>query len=114
MNYIEHIREPKKLLLCWQAPSGPDRRRHIIAELYHLNDKYFFRYLKDTEDFKRAKNLGCAMYPSFKADKQEYTDGVLEAFIGRIPPRSRNDFVGGQRGHQQLQQRELQTGGKIV
>lgn len=92
MNYIEHIREPKKLLLCWQAPEKSDRRKHIIAELCRKENSYIFRYLKGTEDFERAEKLGFKMYPAFKADRQEHTSGVLEAFVGRIPPRSRKDF----------------------
>ncbi len=91
MNYIEHICEPEKLLLCWQSPS--DGARYVIAELYRSADnKYAFKYLKNSDDFKSAQKLGFTMYPAFHSNQEVHNSGILEAFVGRIPPRSRNDF----------------------
>ena len=92
MNYIEHICEPEKLLLCWQAPSEVGSARYAIAELCRTGDKYTFKYLMNTKDFEEAKKIGFSMYPAFRADEVVHNFGVLEAFTGRIPPRSRNDF----------------------
>ncbi|MCK9615327.1 MAG: hypothetical protein M0R48_07485, partial [Candidatus Omnitrophica bacterium] len=91
MNYIKHICEPEKLLLCWQAPN--DGSRYVVAELYRSPEgKYALKYLKDTADFKEAQKLGFTMYPAFRDREALHDSGVLESFIGRIPPRSRNDF----------------------
>ena len=93
MNFIEHICEPRKLILCWQNPGEKQRTRFAIAELLRNGDKYSFKYLKDTEDFERAEQLGFTMYPAFRTQQELYTSGVFEAFTRRIPPRNRNDFT---------------------
>lgn len=91
MNFIEHICEPEKLLLCWQAPS--DGTRYVVVELYRSSaNEYIFKYLKNTNDFKDAQKLGFTMHPAFHNNQDIHNSGVLEAFTGRIPPRSRNDF----------------------
>jgi len=92
MNYIKNICEPEKLLLCWQAPNEVGCARHVIAELCRVGAKYTFRYLINTKDFDEAKTLGFTMYPAFRDREVLHDSGVLEAFIGRIPPRTRNDF----------------------
>ena len=92
MNCIKHICEPQKLFLCWQAPNESGGIRHVIAQLCHVKDKYIFQYLADTNDFKLAQALGFTMYPAFRVSGEPYESGVLEAFTGRISPRTRNDF----------------------
>lgn len=91
MDYIQYICEPEKLLLCWQAPN--DGARYVVAEIYrNLDNKYTFKYMKDTEDFKEAQKLGFTMHPAFNSNKEIHNSGILEAFVGRLPPRSRTDF----------------------
>jgi hypothetical protein len=91
VNHIEHIIEPTKLLLSWQSPTGPDRGRHIVAELRSNGQDADLVYLRDTEDYAAAKAKGfTGEYPGFPADK-DYKE-VLAAFMRRLPPRSRTDF----------------------
>jgi len=92
MRIIEHIYEPERLFLCWQAPIERKRARYVIAELRKTEKGYSFRYLNDTVDFGKARKLGFTIYPAFRDVNKEYTVGVIEAFSRRIPPRSRNDF----------------------
>jgi len=43
-------------------------------------------------EVEQAKKLGFAGYPAFKLDQQEHRQGVLAAFLRRLPPRARPDF----------------------
>ena len=91
MSHIEHIIEPTKLLLSWRPRTGPDRGRHIVAELRRSGQDADLVYLRDSEDYVAAKAKGfVGEYPGFPADK-DYP-GVLAAFMRRLPPRSRSDF----------------------
>ena len=38
MNFVEHVLEPKRLLLVWQGPEGSSRVRHTVAELVRDSD----------------------------------------------------------------------------
>jgi hypothetical protein len=40
----------------------------------------------------RAKKLGFAGYPAFRLQQAEHRQGVLAAFLRRLPPRARADF----------------------
>ena len=91
MKYIEHIIEPSRLLLSWQAPDGEDRKRHIVAELRRRGDDADMVYLRQSEDYMQAKAKGFSgEYPGFPAEKDHV--GVLPAFMRRLPPRQRGDF----------------------
>ena len=91
MSYIEHIIEPTRLLLSWQAPVGPDRGRHIVAELCRNGEDADLVYLRDSQEYAAAKAKGfTGEYPGFPAEG--YLSGVLAAFMKRLPPRSRGDF----------------------
>jgi len=91
LKYIEHIIEPDRLLLSWQPPSGPDRLRRFVAALVRKADDADLVYLVDTEDFRLAQEKGFSDYPGFPADVREH-EGVLSAFLKRLPPRTRRDF----------------------
>ena len=93
-HYIQHIIEPKRLLLTWQSPDSGNRTRHVVAELLNDNNEesVTLRYLSDSEDFKKAFKLGFDGYPAFKKTNKEYSTGVMDAFMRRLPPRSRGDF----------------------
>ncbi len=89
-RYIEHIIEPRRLLLCWQ--SGSNRIRHIVAELL-LNEKSVdLRYLIDTADYKNAIADGFKGYPAYPIENGQFFKNVLGIFMRRLPPRSRGDF----------------------
>jgi len=91
VSHIEHIIEPTKLLLTWRPRTGPDRGRHIVAELHRNGDDADLVYLRDTDDYAAAKAKGfVGEYQGFPAEK-DYS-GVLAAFMGRLPPRQRSDF----------------------
>jgi len=93
MKYIEHIIEPEKLLLSWQTSQpGKDRGRMFVAEFIREGEDAYLVYLLGSEDFKKAKSLGFEGYPGFKINHKKY-DKVLFAFMKRLPPRSRGDFV---------------------
>lgn len=93
MNTIEHIIEPTKLLVCWQAPEGNNRKRFIIGELEKMQDSSIvFRYKINSEDLNEAKKMGFVGYPAFSIKEEEHTEGVMETFARRLPPKSRGDF----------------------
>lgn len=94
--FIEHIVEPRRLLLAWQAPEGKLRTRYNVAELVRPDiendESVVLRYLRDSEDFRKATELGFEGHPAFKKVDKEYSDGVVDAFMRRLPPRTRTDF----------------------
>lgn len=93
MNLIEHIIDPNRLLLVWQAPDGKSSRtRYVVGELFQREGEFIFRYLPDTKEFKQAKAEGFVCYPAFRKIEQEYKQGVLNSFLRRLPPRKRGDF----------------------
>lgn len=97
MNHlIEHIIEPSRLLLRWQAiysVEQANRTHWIVGELRKdRNEVVCFRYLSESNDFNEARRLGFVGYPSFSDFGKEYCKGVLDNFLRRLPPRSRRDF----------------------
>ncbi|WP_303902944.1 HIRAN domain-containing protein [Thiohalomonas denitrificans] len=92
MQLIEHTFLPFRLLLTWQAPEGKERRRFAVGELREAQGGLSFRYLTESEDFRKAQELGFNCYPAFRKTNQVYFHGVREAFLRRVPPRSRKDF----------------------
>lgn len=112
-NTIRHVIEFDKLLLLWQAPvsKDPSRLRYIVGEIVRKipgkselqskpenleisseSEQITLHYLKDSTDFKKAQSLGFDGYAAFKIDKIDHTINVLDAFMRRLPPRSRTDF----------------------
>jgi hypothetical protein len=92
VNCIKRIINPNRLLLVWQAPGGKSRIRHVVGELFLREGGVVFRYLSDTQEFQKAKAEGFVCYPAFRKIGQEYTQGVLDSFLRRLPPRKRGDF----------------------
>jgi len=96
MNLIQHLIEPHRLFLFWQRPiAGKERRtRHLVGEIERVADGTVFRYLKNQDDFARAREEGFQGFPAFDIKKaSEYTTGALDAFMRRVPPRRRDDFI---------------------
>ncbi|WOG27890.1 hypothetical protein [Endozoicomonas sp. 8E] len=44
MRYIEHLIEPDRLLLSWQAQGSEDRSRYVVGELVRKEDKIVLNY----------------------------------------------------------------------
>jgi hypothetical protein len=109
MNFIEHVLEPKRLLLVWQGPEGSSRRtRYSVAEFIRQgDDKVRFQYLVDTADFKNACGEGFVNFPAFRKVDQTYDLGVVDTFIRRLPPPTRGDYA------QYLEQFRLRPDTKI-
>lgn len=93
MQYIDHISTPTRLLLVWQAPDGRDRTRFVVGEILRDGEQVSFRYLTDTADFVRAREHGFVCYPAFRKTDRVYSDGVMDSFLRRLPPRKRGDFA---------------------
>lgn len=89
---IEHIVEPARLLLLWQGPEGSSRVRHVVGELTSCSGNVALRYATDSSDLQAAKRDGFRGHPAFIDLEKIHVTGVLEAFLRRIPPRSRQDF----------------------
>lgn len=91
-RWINHISEPSRLLLAWQGPDpNGERTRFAVGELLLSDGEYTLRYLNGPE-VEQARKLGFVGYPAFKPDQQEHRQGVLAAFLRRLPPRTRPDF----------------------
>jgi len=54
VNLIKHVTDPDRLLLVWQAPEeGKSRTRFVVGELRQHEGQVVFRYLPDTDEFKK-------------------------------------------------------------
>ena len=103
-HWIECPSEPKELTLAWQAPeSVKDRTRWAIGKLTHRDSGNTFTYFDDEafrtlnagREISELRRYGYAGYPAFdlrKNPSRVFTTGVMEAFLRRLPPRSRPDF----------------------
>lgn len=99
---IEHLLEPQRLYLAWQAPDHlGDRVRWAVGVVERNDAVCSLRYFQSDREFEAVNQgrsvedlrpLGFAGYPGFAWKDRVYTDGVLEAFLRRIPPRDRSDF----------------------
>ena len=92
MKIIKHLIEFNKLYLVWQADRDPNRLRYIVAELIRSEDVVVLKYLKNTDDFKKAKSFGFENHPAFTLEQEIHSNGVLETLMLRLPPRKRGDF----------------------
>ncbi len=94
MRYIEHLIEPERLLLSWQALDSNSRSRYVVGELVRKDGAIVLNYFKGKKDFEEASLHGFKGHPAFQVKDNVYSfdNLVLEAFTRRIPPRSRSDF----------------------
>lgn len=93
MRWIEHITEPQRLLLVWQAPDEKKfRTRLVVGEIFRDGDEFVLRYFRNTPDVEKAMSLSYQGYPAFNIKQDTYRKEVLQAFLRRLPPRSRPDF----------------------
>lgn len=103
-NLVEHIAEPTRLLLTWQPPDTVRvRHRWAVAEVTQdpRCGTVNFRYITEDEEFRalnqgrgrdEIRALGYAGYPAFSQTRDFHHEGVMEALMRRLPPRSRPDF----------------------
>jgi len=89
MRKIKHIVEPESLLLTWQDPES--RMRYVVGRVRREGAGYCFRY-EHGPDLDAAVSKGFKGYPAFPHLDKEYRLGVMESFMTRLPPRSREDF----------------------
>jgi hypothetical protein len=102
--WVEHVDEPERLILAWQAPDNhPDRLRWAVGELVNTGEGVRFRYF-DADEIRSFNNsrergeleaAGYLGYPAFDPATNTavwFDDGVLDAFLRRLPPRDRSDF----------------------
>jgi hypothetical protein len=102
MNWIEHICEPQRLILAWQAPDNlNDRFRWAVGEVKADRDdllalRYFvgreFECVNQGRTSEELARLGYRGYPGFRV-KDLLHMNVRDAFMRRLPPRSRSDFA---------------------
>lgn len=102
MNWIEHIVEPKRLLLVWQAPDHMlNRRRYAVGEVSFNGERFVFQYFdqsrfeieNDGAKLLTLEPLGFQGYAAFKTKQAIHREGVLETLLRRLPPRDRSDFA---------------------
>jgi len=101
-TWIEHVDEPGRLILAWQAADLTcNRYRWAVGEVSREPDGPMFRYYRG-EEFRRfndgrdeaaARQARFLGYPAFDLRTDVFRDGVIEAFSRRLPPRSRADFT---------------------
>ena len=96
MNLIEHIIKPDRLLLLWISP-GSNRMNRIVAELIREGDNASLRYLHGEDDFQNACEEGFNGYPYLpindnKNNKINEYNNIIDVFIKRLPPKSREDY----------------------
>lgn len=97
MNALKYIVEPKALWLTWRPVdlTVSDRLRRTVG-IVHIDSagQPVFHYLRGTEDFEAAKDAGFQGFQAFDLRNLEpVTVGVLESFLRRLPPRTREDFA---------------------
>lgn len=102
MNWIEHVCEPRRLILAWQAPDNTRVRfRWAVGEVTRGgSDALTLRYLVGEEfahvnagrTFSDLTRLGYRGYPGFRIRNPVHTEGVLESLMRRLPRSSRADF----------------------
>lgn len=91
-RFIEHFVEPNRLLLYWQAQDSASRSRYYVGQLTRQNGRVTLEYDSQGAEFSEALTLGFQGYPAFDLRQTVHNHQVLEAFMRRLPPRSRQDF----------------------
>lgn len=92
MNHmIEHVCEPDRLILTWQARDlDGERKRFGVGDLIRDGENAILEYRSDA-DVDQARTLGYEGYPAFKLGVNRHV-GALPTFMRRLPPRERSDF----------------------
>ncbi len=93
MRYIQHIHEPRKLLVMWQAgdmykTTPLMRTRRSVAEISPSDQGYSLRYL-DCQDSIKYGFTGVAPFP---IEGCIHNHNVMDALAKRLPSQKRGDF----------------------
>jgi hypothetical protein len=92
-NKIQHVHEPSRLILAWQAADlAGNRQRFAVGEVARQDSTIVLTYYQDSPDVREATELGYEGYAAFSLKERTHSKHVLEAFMRRLPPRSRIDF----------------------
>lgn len=100
-NWIDHVSEPNRLVLAWQATDDVgDRQRWAVGEFLRNGDDAVLRYFEKDEfeaynfgqPFAKILSYGYRGYAAFPLSVTTHERGVVEAFMRRLPPRHRPDF----------------------
>lgn len=91
-RFIEHLVEPQRLLLYWQARESQQRSRFRVGQIVKQGEKVVLQYSAE-HDMTQAKQMGFQGHPAFPLQQERHEHQVMEAFTRRLPPRSRRDFT---------------------
>ena len=70
------------------------RSRCIVGELnLQPNGEVHLRYLTGTPEFEKARNQGFRGHAAFKISQECHLQGVMQTFMLRLPPSSREDYT---------------------
>src|SRR5580698_8018212 len=101
MPLIEHIIEPKRILMIWQALAGSANTlqphasgtRFIVGEVVKQPDgRFALHYLQGADDYLKAVGQGFSGYPAFSLKQATYEDNVMDSLERRLPNKERADF----------------------
>lgn len=104
-GWIEHLSEPRRLILEWRPPQYvADRSRWAVGDLRQTEEGAEFRYFeaRDLPAFNNGRTLealraaGFVGYPAFPWDPRRaggaFRERALEPFLRRLPSPRRSDF----------------------
>ncbi|PXX96309.1 HIRAN domain-containing protein [Halomonas sp. LBP4] len=91
-RFIEHLVEPRRLLLYWQARESKNCSRYRVGQLVKRDGQVVLQYDLDGSEMAEAREMGFQGYPAFPLKQAEHSHQVMDAFMRRLPPRSRRDF----------------------
>jgi hypothetical protein len=91
-RFIEHLVEPQRLLLYWQARESQQRSRFRVGQIVKQDRQVVLQY-NIADEMEQAKQMGFQGHPAFPLKLIEHNHQVMEAFTRRLPPRGRRDFT---------------------
>jgi len=103
-HWIEAMCEPTQLILAWQpaALDAASRWRWAVGLLTAVGSDIELRYFQPGDEFERYNSgkkfddlvrLGYLGYPALSMEVSTHREGVKQALMRRLPPRSRSDFA---------------------
>jgi hypothetical protein len=90
VDSIQNLIEPTNLLLSWRPKTVNEL--YLVAKIEREKENYSFTYLTETTEFEAAIKQGFCGYPAFSLRTRLHTNNVLDAFLRRLPPKTRGDY----------------------